>query len=58
VHHAQLLDGWRRRFVSGYLIALSPDVKALDGPSGVEEDLTNFHAWWQFVARCGHSPRN
>jgi len=37
--------GLAARFVSGYLVQLTSDIKSLDGPSGPEEDFTDLHAW-------------
>ena len=37
--------GLAARFTSGYLLQLTADMKAIDGPSGPQHDFTDLHAW-------------
>ena len=37
--------GLAARFVSGYLVQLTPDQPSMDGASGPTEDFTDLHAW-------------
>jgi uncharacterized protein (DUF2126 family)/transglutaminase-like putative cysteine protease len=38
-------SGLAARFVSGYLVQLTPDQPSIDGASGPTEDFTDLHAW-------------
>ena len=47
-------SGLAARFVSGYLIQLTPDKAAVDGPNGAATDFTDLHAWCEvFIPGAG-----
>ncbi|MEM9735155.1 MAG: transglutaminase family protein, partial [Pseudomonadota bacterium] len=48
--HLLRRKGLATRFVSGYLIQLTPDVKSVDGPNGPDADFTDLHAWCEVFA--------
>ncbi|WP_151702765.1 DUF2126 domain-containing protein [Nitrincola alkalilacustris] len=46
--------GLASRFVSGYMVQLTPDTIALDGAPGPEKDFTDLHAWTEvFIPGAG-----
>lgn len=46
--------GLAARFASGYLVQLTADVRAIDGPAGPAEDFTDLHAWTEvFIPGAG-----
>ena len=43
--------GLAARFVSGYLIQLTPDVKSFRRVTGTDVDFTDLHAWCEVYLR-------